>query len=186
MLWKKILGFNSSKTRITDKMAKALSDIITDPQVYLENLFAKIEKIGLNVDDCYLDHICYRVATETEYQTKKVELLDHGTLLIESMVNGRMISTYKLHSPIHFNNRIIDVLELPAPKMGTSYKSGLEHVEFVTKGPLKDIVDRYPTLKFEVFGIDKKINADITLKFDGECIRFHNQTLEDVIAEELK
>ncbi len=167
-------------------MAKSLVDIITDPQVYLENLFSKIDSIGLNVDDCYLDHICYRVATETEYQSKKAELLNHGKLLIESMVNGRMISTFKLNSPIHFKNRVIDVLELPAPKMGASYNSGLEHVEFVTKGPLKDIVERYPLLKFEVFGIDKKINADITLKFDGECIRFHNQTLEDVIAEELK
>ena len=166
-------------------MAKALSDIITDPHVYLENLFSKLDNIGLNLDDCYLDHICYRVATEAEYQTKKVELLDHGSLLIESMINGRMISTYKLHSPIHFNNRIIDVLELPAPKAGANHKSGLEHVEFVTKAPLINIVERYPALKFEVSGIDKKINADITLKFDGECIRFHNQTLEDVIAIEL-
>ena len=167
-------------------MAKTLNDIITDPHVYLEKLFSKIANIGLNVDDCYLDHICYRVATETEYQAKKIELLDHGSLLIESMVNGRMISTYKLHSPIHFKDRVIDVLELPAPKMGANYQSGLEHVEFVTKGPLKNIVEKYPSLKFETFGIDKAINADITLKFDGECIRFHNQTLEDVIAAELK
>ncbi|MBC7712862.1 MAG: VOC family protein [Rhizobacter sp.] len=165
-------------------MAKALSDIITDPHVYLENLFSKIESIGLNVDDCFLDHICYRVATDDEYQTKKVELLDHGILLIESMVNGRMISTYKLNVALHFNNRIIDVLELPAPKPGASYSSGLEHVEFVTKEPLKNIVARYPALKFETFGIDKEINADITLKFEGQCIRFHNQTLEDVIAAE--
>lgn len=169
-------------------MAKTLSDIITDPHLYLENLFSKINNLGLLavVDDCFLDHICYRVSTESEYQSKKIEMLDHATLIIESMVNGRMISTYKLLSPIHFNNRVIDVLELPAPKMGAGHKSGLEHVEFVTLEPLKNIVERYPSLKFETFGIDKKINADITLKFEGECIRFHNQTLEDVIAFELR
>jgi predicted metalloenzyme YecM len=165
-------------------MSKALSDIITDPHAYLENLFSKIKNINLLVDDCLLDHICYRVATEEEYQTKKIELLDHGILLTESMINTRMISTYKLHSPIRFEGRIIDVLELPAPKIGSTYQSGLEHVEFTTKEPLKNIVDRYPELNFEVFGIDKKINADITLRFEGQCIRFHNQTLEDVIALE--
>ncbi|MBC7427028.1 MAG: VOC family protein [Bacteriovorax sp.] len=165
-------------------MTKALSDIITDPHDFLESLFSKIESVGLKVDDFFLDHICYRVATEDEYQTKKIELLDHGDLLIESMVNGRMISTYKLHSPILFNKRIIDVLELPAPKPGAKYMSGLEHVEFVTTEPLRNLVIRYPALKFETYGIDKPINADITLKFEGQCVRFHNQTLEDVIAEE--
>lgn len=165
-------------------MAKALNDIISDPHIYLENLFSKIENLGLDVSECFLDHICYRVETEAEYQTKKIELLDHGVLLIESMVGGRMISTFKLNSPIHFNGRKIDVLELPAPKAGSSYKSGLEHVEFVTKEPLKEMIARYPKLQFEILGIDKKINADITLRFEGQCIRFHNQTLEDVIALE--
>lgn len=167
-------------------MPRTLSDIITDPQVYLEKLFKKIEKTGLQIEDCFLDHICYRVATEEEYQSAKVELLDHASLLIESMVNGRMISTFKLHSPIHFNNRIIDVLELPAPKPGSTYLSGLEHAEFVTSEGLKSFIERYPALKFETTGIDKKINADVTLRFDGEVIRFHNQTLEDVIALERK
>ncbi len=165
---------------------KALNDIITDPHVFLEKLFGMIEDIDLDVDKYFLDHLCFRVASEAEYQEKKKELINHGELLIESMVNGRMIATFKLHSPIVFKNRKIDVLELPAPKPGHSYQSGLEHVEFVTKDPLQKIVDRYPQYAFEVFGIHKKINADITLKLGEYCIRFHNQTLEDVIKEEKK
>ena len=78
------------------------------------------------------------------------------------------------------------MIELPSPKSGHKYKSGLEHVEFVTKDPLQKIVDRYPQYAFEVFGIHKKINADITLKLGDYCIRFHNQSLEDVIKSELK
>ncbi len=165
---------------------KALNDIITDPVVFLEKLFGMIEDIDLDVEKFFLDHICYRVATESEYHIKKAELNEHGELLIESMVNGRMIATFKLHSPIIFKNRKIDVIELPAPKPGHSYQSGLEHVEFVTKDPLQKIVDRYPQYAFETFGIHKKINADITLKLGEYCIRFHNQTLEDVIKEEKK
>ncbi|MBY0414244.1 MAG: hypothetical protein K2Q18_08765, partial [Bdellovibrionales bacterium] len=64
-------------------------------------------------------------------------------------------------------------------------ESALEHVEFVSQKPLQDIVDQYPHLAFETNGINKAINADITLRLPPFCIRFHNQTLEDVIADEI-
>lgn len=165
---------------------QSLADIITDPIVFLEDLFSKLDDIGLDLEKYPLDHLCYRVSTLEEYKIKKAELLNFGELLIESMVNHRLISTFKLHAPIVFKNRKIDLLELPAPKSGHSYKSGLEHVEFVTREPLEKVVERYPQFAFEVFGIHKKINADITLKLGEYCIRFHNQSLEDVIKLEKK
>ena len=167
-------------------MANDLKTIITDPVVFLDTLFSRIEETGMNVDKFFLDHICYRVGTLAEYDSRKLELKEFGTMLIESMVNGRMIATYKLHSPIVYKNRLIDVVELPSPKDGASYESGLEHAEFVTEMPLKDLVAQYPNLQFETAGIDKKINADITLRLGDLCIRFHNQTLEDVIELEKK
>lgn len=165
---------------------KALNTIISDPKIFLDQLFSLIEKAGMSVDEYFLDHICYRVGSEAEYQQKKAELHEHGDMLIESMVNGRMIATFKLHSPILYKNRKIDVLELPAPKPGHAYASGLEHVEFVSKQSLQSIVDENPACIFETQGINKEINADITLRLGEYCIRFHNQTLEDVIAEEKK
>jgi predicted metalloenzyme YecM len=167
-------------------MQKSLSEIIGDPIVFLNDLFAKLDDIGLEVDKYELDHICYRVESLDQYKIKKVELGFLGELLIESMVNGRLISTFKLSEPIIFNDRKIYLVELPAPKHAHSYKSGLEHVEFVTKDPLQKIVDRYPQYSFQVFGIHKKINADITLVLGEYCIRFHNQSLEDVIKLEKK
>lgn len=165
-------------------MNKTLADIITDPLVFLDDLFSKLDDIGLEVDRYELDHLCYRVQTVDEYKIKKEELMPFGQLLVESMVNGRLISIFKLNEPIIYKNRKIYLLELPSPKAKHSYKSGLEHVEFVTKLPLQKIVERYPQYSFEVFGIHKKINADITLKLGDYCIRFHNQSLEDVIKEE--
>ncbi|MGZ3789959.1 MAG: VOC family protein [Bacteriovorax sp.] len=167
-------------------MKKKLSEIIGDANVFLDDLFGKINDIELNVDNYELDHICYRVESIDQYNQKKEELIHHGELLIESMVNGRMISTFKLHEPIVYKKRKISLVELPSPKQGHSYKSGLEHVEFVTKEPLQKIIDRYPQYSFEAFGIHKKINADITLKLGEHCIRFHNQSLEDVIKLEKK
>ncbi|MDD4972969.1 MAG: VOC family protein [Bacteriovorax sp.] len=167
-------------------MAKTLAEVIGDPLVFLENIFSKIADIELKVDNYELDHICYRVQSVSEYKIKKEELSSLGELLIESMVNGRLISTFKLYGPIVYKNRKIFLVELPSPKSMHSYPSGLEHVEFVTKDPLQKIVDRYPQYSFEVFGIHKKINADITLKLGEYCIRFHNQSLEEVINLEKK
>ncbi len=162
----------------------ALDDIIGNPLVFLEELFSRINDIELDVTPYFLDHICYRVESVSDYKLKKEQLMLHGELLIESMINGRLISTFKLHTPIEFDKRKIELLELPAPKAGHAYKAGLEHAEFVTTTPLQKIVAKYPQYAFEVFGIHKKINADITLKLGNFCIRFHNQSLEDVIKFE--
>lgn len=167
-------------------MKKNLHEIIGDPLIFLEDLFSKINDIELDVAPYELDHLCYRVESFEQYKSKKEELLHHGEMLIESMVNGRMIATFKLFEPIVYQKRKIYLLELPAPKPGHAYPAGLEHVEFVTKGPLQKIIDRYPQYSFEAFGIHKKINADITLKLGDYCIRFHNQSLEDVIKLEKK
>lgn len=167
-------------------MKTQLNQIIGDPQIFLNELFGMLADIELNVEKYEMDHLCYRVATEEEYAEKKQALSLHGELLIESIVNGRPISTFKLHDPIVYKNRKVYLLELPAPKAKHTYKSGLEHVEFVTKEPLQKIIDRYPQYSFEAFGIHKKINADITLKLGEYCIRFHNQSLEEVIKLEKK
>ncbi len=167
-------------------MSKTLADIIGDPIVFLDELFKRLDDIELDVEKYELDHICYRVESFDEYKIKKNELEALGDLLIESTVNGRLISTFKLHSPIVFKNRNIYLVELPAPKAQHSYKRGLEHAEFVSKEPLQKIMARYPQYAFEAFGIHKKINPDITLKLGDFCIRFHNQSLFDVIKEEKK
>ena len=164
---------------------KTINEIIGDSYHFLDTLFSMISDIELDiVHKLVLDHICYRVTTIDEYQVKRTELLSIATMLAESMVNGRLIAVFKLNEPIIYKNRSISIIELPQPKNSYSYPTGLEHAEFVTREPLQKIVDRYPQFAFEVFGIHKKINADITLKLGTFCIRFHNQSLEDVIKLE--
>lgn len=163
---------------------KSLIDIIGDYHKFLEEIFFMIDDIDLDVHNMILDHICFRVATIEEYQNKKIELAELGILLTESIVNERNIATYKLHHPIEYKDRKIFLIELPSPKETNNYTTGLEHVEFVTKDNLQKIVNRYPQFAFETFGINKRINPDITLKLGKYCLRFHNQHLEDVIKGE--
>lgn len=137
-------------------MNKSLTEIIGDPLIFLKDLFSMLSDIELDVEKYELDHICYRVESLDEYKQKKDELNDLGELLVESMVNGRLISTFKLINPIEFEKRKIYLIELPAPKKGHAYASGLEHVEFVTKEPLQKIIEKYPNTLLKHLGYTKK------------------------------
>ncbi len=161
-----------------------LKKIIGDYDIFLDSVFAMIEDIDLDVEKLPVDHLCYRVETLNEYEEVKNLLSPLGHLLTEAEINGRPISTFKLHQAIVYKNRSIPMIELPAPKEEKAYKSGLEHLEFVTKEPLQKIVNRYPMVAFETYGIHKKVNPDITLKLGAYCIRFHNDDLETIIKKE--
>lgn len=114
------------------------------------------EVYGLDVSDYSVDHVCWRTETWTEY-TQLIEALkeqEHQPqgktraifhLLIESEVGGRLISTFELakdatmfldetngnHGDDCKKCHRVSVIEIPSPKPGSPYPSGLEHVEFI-------------------------------------------------------
>ena len=52
--------------------------------------------------------------------------------LTESMIGGRPISAFKPLKSIPVDEiRTVECIEVPCPKEGSYYESGLEHVEFV-------------------------------------------------------
>ncbi|KAJ3179510.1 hypothetical protein HDU85_004783 [Gaertneriomyces sp. JEL0708] len=150
-----------------------------------------------------IDHVCYRTSSPNEYSNLKALLSTFGDLLIESEIGGRDISTYKLRDDVAIRvpgreagrDRVIDVLELPAPKPGRNYQSGWEHVELVVDDmSLEEFmaeVDKSrtelgsPPLDWDLSGIHKPLNRDVRLVFEaGFSVKFHEQTLEEVIAFE--
>ncbi|OIO18787.1 MAG: hypothetical protein CO029_00030 [Candidatus Magasanikbacteria bacterium CG_4_9_14_0_2_um_filter_41_10] len=151
---------------------------------FLDNIFSSLAEVDIDVSTFFLDHICYRVKTGEEYETYKNILSEYGTLLSETMVSGRVISTYKLHEPITYKERHIPLLELPSPKPGKHYARGLEHVEFVIDTSFDAFMKKYPHVSFETKDLEKKINPDIRISFDGCSVKFHQQSLEDVIKFE--
>ena len=115
----------------------------------------------MDVSGYEADHVCWRTETWDEYETlvtalkeQQAPYLDNAStstdsknnrceLLIESNIGGRPIATFSLYEGISVvplregtdggtkNNRSIRVIEIPAPKEGSFYQRGLEHVEFV-------------------------------------------------------
>ena len=86
---------------------------------FLDKVFLEMESHRIEIKNYWMiDHICYRVETEKNYQKMKSQFEHLGSLLIESEVNGRLIASYKLHQPISYKDYQIPLVELPAPKIG--------------------------------------------------------------------
>lgn len=129
-----------------------------------------------------IDHICFRVSTDQEYFDAKESLLKISHFLIETLVNGRLISTFKLHNPIIFLDRFIDLIELPAPKINKIPEVGFEHIEIVTSSALIDLKTNFPHLVWNTSGLGKSFNPEIETTFSKQMnIKFHNLSLESVI-----
>lgn len=162
---------------------------IPDPSPFLDQLFAALHADGLHVQDLELDHLCYRVASLERYSACRTLFAQHGELLAESIIGGRPIATYRLHQPIVYRDRRIHVVELASPKVGSLYPEGYEHAEFVvpelgSTSDLRAFTERYPALPWDLGDIDKVTNADVRLRYAGLSVKFHRETLADVIAQE--
>jgi predicted metalloenzyme YecM/phosphoglycolate phosphatase-like HAD superfamily hydrolase len=151
---------------------------------FLGRFTAELDRTGLTIDIEEIDHLCLRVSSLSEYEAWKTEFSDLGTLLTESYINGRPIAVFKLHIPVKSGNFWVDLIELPAPKSGRSYNFGFEHIEAVSKFPLENLLARRSDLPFLLENFNAPINRDIQLRLDSGLIKFHDQSLEEIIVNE--
>jgi predicted metalloenzyme YecM len=173
----------------------------------IEELTVRYE---MDVTTHHADHVCYRTGSIEQY-SRLVNALSAATndfrLLTESVISGRPIATFKMTTPIiiktAYGIRTLDVIEIPSPKAGSPYHSGLEHVEFVLgdgshESPvnseahqiaLTDWMSRYPSVIWNVKALDKACNPDTSTsfgiaKYGTVTVKFHLIPLEDVIKSE--
>jgi predicted metalloenzyme YecM len=166
--------------------------LLPDHQPFLTALLSKIEAQPGSLDHLFMDHICYRVETVEHYESLRDALLINNELLVEGIIGGRRISTFKLTTPLPYNHRQIPLLELPEPKAGSFYAEGFEHVEFVTDRPLPEFIEHLPSLlatsarDFDRKGLSKARNADLRVRLGaGLNVKFHERSLEEVIRREV-
>jgi HAD superfamily hydrolase (TIGR01549 family) len=151
---------------------------------FFRDLVSELTRIGIPAIALTSDHLCFRVSTLTEYEVYKLHLSSHGELLTESLVNGRPISTFRLTNPFQTESHTIELIELPAPKPETSYRSGFEHAEFIIKEAFDHFSARFPMLSFTESG-NKSLNPELCLKLKGgKQAKFHHLNLDRVIEIE--
>ena len=148
---------------------------------FLDLVFNLMKIKNFSIKNWSIDHLCYRVIDKNAYHQKKCDFSNFSKLLVESEVNGRLISTFKLNEPILYEDRIIDLIELPEPKPNNNYKEGFEHFEVIVPVPFQTLIEENPHLHFDLSGLKKDFNQELKLKLDSVQIKFHQMSLESVI-----
>ncbi|RYX79448.1 hypothetical protein EON76_01880 [bacterium] len=165
-----------------------MEEILNGIEPFIANINRGIDTLQINrVYLTQMDHVCYRVETEARYSELKERLSHAAIFLSESVVNDRAITTFEFNEPLHIDGWEIPFLELPAPKDGSPYTEGLEHVEFVVRdGDLDAFQVAHPQLtdSFSRKGMSKKINPELGLKAAGISVKFHKLPLGEVVRLE--
>ena len=193
------------RKKLTKKFLTTLSEQVP---TFLDCIQSRLFQDDMDVSSYEADHVCWRTETVEEYTELVLALksaTDDCTLLIESEIGGRMIATFMLKNGIQAGDRTIDVVEIPAPKDGSPYSVGLEHVEFVISSkdnqptsPMNDAVhqstldafmNQHPSFQWNTKAMDKDVNPDVSLKVEldefGVCgVKFHLMPLAKVIQYE--
>ncbi len=169
----------------------------------------KTSEYDIDVSNLQADHVCYRTDSMKQYTElvgalQSAEASGSFLLLVESEIGGRPIATFKLLQPIEIGSRYsIDVVEIPSPKEGSPYDSGLEHIEFVIgdgthTSPINDEIhatvlgawmQKYPSVAWSTKAYHKECNPDISFKMElcdhgRVSVKFHLMPLEQVIKFE--
>lgn len=161
------------------------TDFFQQANEFLQRHFERLDANRIQFEKNWnIDHICYRVVTIESYQELKASFQAFSDLLIESEVNGRLISTFKLHRPLRIRDWSIDVLELPAPKVGKVTVQGFEHIEVVCDVSFDEIKRRFPGARYDESGLNKDFNPELEIEVDQGAVKFHHISLESVVKLE--
>ncbi len=149
---------------------------------FVDHAFHKVLEAGLNILTYNVDHLCYRVQTMERYNLMKEFLAPYAKLLSEVPINGRLISTFKLHAPIPAHECYVPLVEIPAPKINNLYQEGFEHLEIVVPSIIQ-FEANFPSFKFrhELPGSHNPVSS---IQFPGFTIKLHEKSLEEIIALE--
>ncbi len=150
---------------------------------FLTSLVNEVTDLLIPIHNLVCDHLCFRVATESEYNYYKSALLRNGTLLTEALVNGRPICTFKLNTPFLTPSHTVWLLELPFPKSGAPYSTGFEHAECIINDCFDEFATKYPHLSFHRSG-NPILNPELCLKLKDKQIKFHHHSLDRIIEIE--
>ena len=198
---------------ITFDHAQDIGAIIGDYQAFIDDVVSQLSAAGLDITAFEMDHICYRCETLEEY-VRICGLLEskYGTSLGQPIVGGRPINTIRLHCPLVHGVFSVGCLEIPSPKDGSFYSSGLEHAEMVI-GSISDsalgaeskaVLERFVAqckeggfkLPFDTRAINKAINPDVSVELNHASsrteqngklsVKFHVRPLMEVVELEHK
>lgn len=161
----------------------SIAPLLGDTGRFFDALADGMARHGLPLSLGPMDHICYRAADNREYLALRERLQAHGDGLVEGMIGGRPIITFRLGAPLASPFGPIDCLELAAPKPGKRHHPGLEHGEIVVPD-LHRLQATHPRVPFDDRALAQSL-PELGLSLPPYQIKFHPRSLADTIAEEI-
>jgi uncharacterized protein len=160
----------------------SLNELQTLADHFLSRVFKELERNRFELEEhWHIDHLCFRTSSQENYLYTKKQFENFSQFLIESEINGRPISTFKLYTPISFAGWTIDLIEVPAPKKEKPTVNGFEHIEVVCDLTFNEIQKRYNHCQFDESGLNKNFNQELKVCFEDFSVKFHHLSLESVI-----
>jgi predicted metalloenzyme YecM len=135
----------------------------------------------------YIDNVCYRVSSYSEYKKKHRFLLNVATLINESILNDRNVSVFKLFQPINiYRSGMLSTIVLSMPKSDSCYAKGLVHAEFIVgrEVDLAELMQNNQHLSWDFDSFKKNLYLSIKLYLKWEpllYVKFRHMPLERII-----
>ncbi|HAU5647661.1 VOC family protein [Serratia marcescens] len=176
-----------------------LDDLVLDLPRFEQALHQFAAKLRLDLAACTADHISLRCHQNATAERWRQGLMQCGTLLSESMINGRPICLFDLSQPLAVGPWQIDCVELPYPGEKRYPHEGWEHVELVLSGDpqtlharalslLADEALLTPGIKLKQSspkGEGERLpNPTLAITDGTVTLKFHPYSIRDIVASE--
>jgi len=176
-----------------------LADLVADLPRFSDVLTRFAQKLHLDLAKYPADHISVRCHQNTTADRWRAGFSECGTLLNETLINGRPICLFDLADPIELGPWKIDLIELPYPGDKRYPHEGWEHVELVLSGGAEDFYARAleqladealvtPGIKLKQSspkGENERLpNPTLAITDGSVTIKFHPHSLREIVASE--
>ena len=163
------------------------------------------EHLGLTRANLVCDHVALRINDLDNAQALLTQLQQYGTIISDSMINGRPIYIIELWQALTLGMWSIDCVELPFPNKPYP-QQGWEHIELILPGnatTLAELEQMLVGLSPDIMALstadpaikikrsqpqasgEKLANPTIAFQRAGICIKVHSAGIKAVIASEL-
>jgi|GEM_PF-23663 predicted metalloenzyme YecM len=181
------------------KHVPELQDLVDDMSRFSDVLLAFAAKLQINLGEFHADHISVRCHQNTTADRWKSGLGKCGSLLNETLINGRPICLFTLDEPLTVGPLSIDLVELPYPGDKRYPHEGWEHIEIVLPGAEEELYTRAlaliadealmtPGIKLKQSapkGDNERLPNPTLAVTDGSVtIKFHPHSLREIVASE--
>lgn len=169
---------------------------------FVEEMTQLVLQLFNEVPEYPFDHAAVRLNSNDAVDALVASLAPISECLSNKLINGRPILLFRLHRPLYFGQKPIDLLEVPYPGKKLYPKEGWEHVEMVFPCNAKDtdtlvqsLQQAFPRLKTALTqpkyrtkvsqpsdGQEALPNPTLAIKSNEICFKIHPYSLSEIIG----